>query len=99
MNYMDFNPYLYQERRQQMHRDVNSLRLNKRLRDDRRSSGSRFLDFVCRSALPLLRQAGLAKLVRQAQMHATAGGSVNRVELPRSAFPKPRRGFQSSPRH
>jgi len=61
MSYMDFNPYLYQERHQQMLREVDSLRLNKRLRDDRGSSGSRFLGFVRRSALPLARQAGLAK--------------------------------------
>ena len=61
MNYMDFDPYLHQERRQQMHRDVISLRLNKRLRDDRGSSGSRFLGFARRSALPLVRQAGLTK--------------------------------------
>jgi hypothetical protein len=61
MSYMDFNPYLYQERHQQMLREVNSLRLNKRLRDDRRSSGSRFLGFARRSTLPLVRQAGLTK--------------------------------------
>jgi hypothetical protein len=61
MSYMDFNPYLYQERRQQMLREVDSLRLNKRLRDDRGSSGSRFLAFARRCALPLARQAGLTK--------------------------------------
>jgi hypothetical protein len=61
MNYMDFNPYLYQERHQQMLREDDSLRLNKRLRDDRGSGNSRFLGFVRRSALPLVRQAGLAK--------------------------------------
>jgi hypothetical protein len=41
MNYMDFYPCLYQELRQQMLREVNSLRVHKRLRDDRGSSGSR----------------------------------------------------------
>ena len=61
MNYMDFYPCLYQERHQQMLREVDSLRLNKRLGDDRGSSGSRFLGFACRSALPLARQAGLTK--------------------------------------
>ncbi len=61
MNYMDFNPYLAQERHQQMLREVNSLRLQKRLRDDRGSSGSRFFAVARRSALPLLRGAGLTK--------------------------------------
>ena len=61
MSYMDFNPYLYQERRQQMLREVDSLRLNKRLRDDRGSGSSRFRGFARRSALPLARQAGLTK--------------------------------------
>jgi Tol biopolymer transport system component len=42
MNYMDFNPYLAQERNQQIFREVNALRLEKRLQDDRVSSGSRF---------------------------------------------------------
>jgi len=61
MNYMDFNPDLTQERRQQMLREINSLRLEKRLRDDRGSSGSRLFAFARRSALPLLRGAGLTK--------------------------------------
>jgi hypothetical protein len=61
MNYMDFNPYLAQERRQQMQREVDSLRLQKRLRDDRGSSGSGFFALARRSALPLLRGAGLTK--------------------------------------
>jgi hypothetical protein len=57
VNYMDFNPYLTQERRQQMFREVNSLRLQKRLRDNHESSGSRFFALARRSALPLLRGA------------------------------------------
>jgi hypothetical protein len=61
MSYMDFNPYLYQERHQQMLREVNSLRLQKWLRDDRGSSGSRFFALARRSALPLLRGAGLIR--------------------------------------
>jgi hypothetical protein len=61
MNYMDFNSYLAQERNQQIFREVNSLRLEKRLRDDRVSSGSRFFALARRSALPLLRGAGLTK--------------------------------------
>ena len=61
MNYMDFNPYVTQERHQQMLREVNSLRLQKWLRDDRGSSGSRLFAFARRSALPLLRGAGLIR--------------------------------------
>jgi hypothetical protein len=57
--YMDFNPYLTQERHQQMLRQVNSVRLQKQLRDDHRSSGSRIFALARRCALPLLRQAGL----------------------------------------
>ena len=61
MNYMDFNPYLAQERHQQIFREVDSLRLQKWLRDDRVSSGSHFFAFARRSALPLLRGAGLTR--------------------------------------
>jgi hypothetical protein len=56
--YMDFNPYLAQERHQQMQREVDSVRLRKRLRDDRHRSRSRFLALARRSAPPLPRQAG-----------------------------------------
>ena len=61
MNYMDFNQDLIQERHQQMLREVDSLRLQKRLRDDRESSGSRFFALARRSALPLVRRAGLIR--------------------------------------
>lgn len=61
MNYMDFNPDLVQERHQQMLREVNSLRLEKRLRDNRRSNGLNFFALARRSALPLLRGAGLTR--------------------------------------
>jgi hypothetical protein len=61
MNYMDFNSDVNQERRQQVLREVNSLRLKKRLRDDRTSSNSRFFAFARRSALPLLDGVGLTK--------------------------------------
>jgi hypothetical protein len=55
MNYMDFDPYPLKERRQQMLGEVDSLRLQKRLRDDRASSGSGFFALARRCALPLLR--------------------------------------------
>ena len=61
MNYMDLNPDLIQECHQQMLRELNSLRLEKRLRDNRGSGGSRFFALARRSALPLLRGAGLTR--------------------------------------
>lgn len=60
MNYMDFDPYVIRERNQQMQRDVNSLRLEKRLREDCGSSGSRFVALAKRGVVPLLRAAHLA---------------------------------------
>ena len=39
MNYMDFEPHLIRERNEQVQREVDSLRLEKRLREDRGSSG------------------------------------------------------------
>ena len=58
--YMDFDPYLIGERNNQMKRDVDSLRLEKRLREDRGPSGWRFLALAKRGAMPLLRAAHLA---------------------------------------
>jgi hypothetical protein len=55
VNYMDFDPYPLKERRQQMLGEVDSLRLQKRLRDDRASRGSRLFALARRCALPLLR--------------------------------------------
>ena len=60
MNYMDFNPYVIRERNQQVHRDINSLRLEKRLQEDRPSSGRRFVALAKRGMRPLLRAAHLA---------------------------------------
>ena len=61
MNYMDFNPDLIQERHRQMLREVDSLRLQKRLRDNRPPNGSRYFALAHRSALPLLRGVGLSR--------------------------------------
>ena len=61
MNYMDFNPDLIQERHREMLREDDSLRLEKRLRDDRGSNGLNFFALARRSALPLLRGAGLSR--------------------------------------
>ena len=56
MNYMDFNPYVIGERNQQVQREVNSLRLEKQLREDRGSSGWRFVALAKRGLRPLLRE-------------------------------------------
>ena len=55
MNHMEFDPGLIQERHRQMLGELDSLRLEKRLRDDRASRGSRFFALARRCALPLLR--------------------------------------------
>ena len=60
MNYADFDPYLIGERNQHIKRDVDSLRLEKRLREDRGSSARRFVTLARRAAMPLLRAAHLA---------------------------------------
>jgi len=58
--YMDFDPYLIRERNQQVHREVNSLRLEEQLRKERGSSGSQFVALAKRGVMPLLRAAHLA---------------------------------------
>jgi hypothetical protein len=57
--YMDFDPYLIRERNEQMHREVNALRLQERLREDRGSSGARLVGLARRGVMPLLRAARL----------------------------------------
>jgi hypothetical protein len=42
-HYMDFDPDLIRERNRQVHREVRSLRLEERLREERGSSGSQFV--------------------------------------------------------
>jgi hypothetical protein len=39
---MDFDPIVIRERNQHLHREVRSLRLEERVREERGSSGSRF---------------------------------------------------------
>ena len=55
-HYMDSDPYVIRERSQQMQREVRLLRLEKRLREERGSSGSRFLALLARAVRPLLRE-------------------------------------------
>ena len=69
MNYMDYDPYLLEERRQQMLGEVDSLRLQKRLRDDRAWRGSRFFALARRCALPLLRSRNQGGASRVAPRH------------------------------
>ena len=59
-HYMDFDPFVIRERNQQVHREVHALRLEERLRDERRSSGLRIVAFAKRGVMPLLRAAHLA---------------------------------------
>jgi len=56
-HYMDFDPYVIRERNQQVHREVCSLRLEERLREERGSSGSRIAALAKRGVMPLLRAA------------------------------------------
>ena len=51
---------MIRERNEQMRREVNSLRLEERLRETRASSGARFVPLARRGVMPLLRAARLA---------------------------------------
>jgi len=59
--YMEFDPYLIIERNKQIRSEVNSLRLQERLRKNN-ARGSRLITFALRfkSTLHLLRSVGLA---------------------------------------
>jgi len=61
MNYVDFDPNVIRERNNQMHRDIDSLRVEKRLREDRPSSGRRFFALAKGGAMLLLRAAHLLR--------------------------------------
>jgi hypothetical protein len=60
MNYMDFQPHLIRERNEQVQREVDSLRLEEQLQQERGSSGMRFVALAKRGVMPLLRAAHLA---------------------------------------
>jgi hypothetical protein len=55
-HYTDFDPYLIRERNRQVHTEVRSLRLEERLREERGSSGSRFVAFAKRGVRTLVRE-------------------------------------------
>lgn len=64
MNYqMHFDPYLIEhlnQRHEELVQEMEGLRLQERLREDRASSGSRLVALARRGVLPLLRAAHLA---------------------------------------
>jgi hypothetical protein len=51
MDYMDFDPHLIREHNQQVQREVDSLRLEERLRNERKPRGSRLSVLVKRGKL------------------------------------------------
>ena len=59
-HYMDFDPHLIRERNEQALREVNSLRLEERLREARGPSGTRLAVLVRKGVMPLLHAARLA---------------------------------------
>ena len=60
MTYRNFDPHLIRERNEQMQREDNSLRLEKRQRENRGPSGTRFVVLVRKGVMPLLHAARLA---------------------------------------
>ena len=59
-HYTDFDPYFTRERNQLMRTEVNSLRLQERLREDRGPSGARLIAMARREVMSLVRAARLA---------------------------------------
>jgi hypothetical protein len=59
MSYMDFNPCLIRERNEGLLREVSTLRLQRRLRENRQRGSSRLVALAQRGALPMLRKVGL----------------------------------------
>jgi hypothetical protein len=58
--YPDFDPHFTRGRNEGLRREVSTYRLEKRLRQNRKPRSGRFVVFVSRGTLPLLRKAGLA---------------------------------------
>ena len=55
-HYTDLDPYLIRQRSQEIQREVRSLRLEKRLREQRGSRGAGSVAFVKKGVRPLLRE-------------------------------------------
>jgi hypothetical protein len=68
MNYMDFDQHLIGERNQQMHKDVNSLRLEERLRNGHNPRSSRVATWIKRGRLLI----GGPKQPRRRSIHPTS---------------------------
>ena len=62
-HHMEFDPYLIRERNQQIFREVQALRLERRLRKNHKVRSSRLVAFTLRlkSTLHPLRTVGLAR--------------------------------------
>jgi hypothetical protein len=60
-HYLGLDPYVIKERNEEIRREVRALRLEGRLRQDRRQTPSSLVLFALRSTLPLLRSVGLAE--------------------------------------
>ncbi len=61
MNYMDFDPYLIRQSNEQLAREVDSLRLEQRLRGNVEMGDSRLVTLASKGTLPLLRRVGLVR--------------------------------------
>ena len=59
-HYMDFDPHLIRERNEQMRREVDSLRLEGRLREDRTARDSRLLSGLVKRGRLLIGGARIA---------------------------------------
>jgi hypothetical protein len=59
--YADFDPYLIRECNEGLLREVQTLRLEKRLREYREPSGAWLVALAQQATLPLLRRVGLTK--------------------------------------
>ena len=58
--YPDLDHPFIRERNEELRREVSTYQLEKRLRQNRKPRSGRFVVFVSRGTLPLLRKAGLA---------------------------------------
>ena len=58
MNYLDFDPYLIHQSNKQIAREVDSLRLEQRLRGNVERRDSRLVTLASKGTLPLLHRVG-----------------------------------------
>ena len=60
-HYSGFDPYVIEERNEEIRREVRALQLEGRLRQDQKQMPSRLVAFALRSTLPLLRRVSLVQ--------------------------------------